>query len=548
MLVFLDVAIGSVTTEVPLPPEFLKRLTASTDGHVTLVGHDSGVWIFDAKGVLVRQLRLGVEEPLYDIALAPDGKTANVLLRGYVVGWIHLEEGAKVCAWRTIPGGVLARSGDSMVALVARSDRESERVVTLFDAKTLETVRTLDGERGGVSAALFAPDGATIATVGERLHVFDTATGRLLAATDVVRVRTLAFAPDGQTIYFGTETDELFAFSIPLQRRTWSAKPEGRIRALAVSPDGKCLAVSRGSVTVLDAATGRPCGPEPLPEAPSGDVGWVHALAYSPSGRTLAVGGEAIAIWDVRAATVASRIEVNEFVQGLSYLPDGTLVSAEGRDSGRVRRTDPATGEGTTLLETPDTLHGLAVSSDGKCVALVGETGKPILALDAATGSEVARLHVKEHVRSIGFAGGEMLLATSTDAGVSLRDTGTGGVMAEVAPQGECAPEIAVSIDGRIVVASHLSRDDVWLTCHNLTTGESTTLDGVGGPLALSRDGKLLAVGRKRSIQIYSTPTLQLVRALGASPQDVRSLVFRPDGEQLASGATDGTVFLWELH
>src|SRR6202008_5087002 len=63
----------------------------------------------------------------------------------------------------------------------------------------------------------------------------------------------------------------------------------------------------------------------------------------------------------------------------------------------------------------------------------------------------------------------------------------------------------------------------------------------------LSPDGRFLAAAREAGITLFEVETGQPVLDLAGHPQGVACLAFRPDGDRLVSGGTDGSVLVWSL-
>src|SRR5262245_65649919 len=76
--------------------------------------------------------------------------------------------------------------------------------IILWDAKTLEPIRTLEGHTALVRELEFSPDDKTLASVGEdnTFRLWDVETGKLkVTRTEhTKKVKSVCYYPDGKTI------------------------------------------------------------------------------------------------------------------------------------------------------------------------------------------------------------------------------------------------------------------------------------------------------------------------------------------------------------
>ncbi|MFF0079349.1 helix-turn-helix domain-containing protein [Streptomyces canus] len=184
---------------------------------------------------------------------SPDGT------RLAVVGWlgaVHLLSLSTGARHTTVkPGnGILVRkvafTPDGRTLAVVEIEADGDQV-TLFDAATGRSQRTIKPNTQFLSAFAFSPDGHTLATVsGSRGSVttWDVRTGRLQDSFRAEgEVASLAFSPDARTLAASSARGvQLWDLATSQTRLTLPTRsPE----AVAFSPDGRTLAISTdGSV------------------------------------------------------------------------------------------------------------------------------------------------------------------------------------------------------------------------------------------------------------------------------------------------------------
>jgi WD40 repeat protein len=146
--------------------------------------------------------------------------------------------------------------------------------------------------------------------------------------------------------------------SVVLTNRT------GRVSAVALSPDGKTLAIGSTyyTVTLQDVATGRT-----LHVLPGTDT--VNVVAFSPDGKILATGStdNAVRLWDVATGQLLTTLAgPTDTVNAVAFSPDGKVL-ASGSDDGTVWLWDAATGQSiTTLSGHTGPVSAVAFSPDAR--------------------------------------------------------------------------------------------------------------------------------------------------------------------------------------
>jgi WD40 repeat protein len=324
-------------------------------------------------------------------------------------------------------------------------------------------------------------------------------------------VIALAFLPDGKTAIAAFQDDNklrIYDAATGKERKTIDAHKNG-VWAAVASPDGKIVATGGGDhlVRLWDAATFREIG------SFKGHTKEVLAIAFSPDGKTLASGGadRAIRTWDIATGKEKKVWHGHELkVLSVAFSPDGKMLASGGICTAAI----PGFVQGATHADQVRLFNA--------------ETGKEIRKL-AQRGSTVC---FTPDGRAVAAAGNYVL-------GIP-RDGGTASVS-----RGTIASLVPVTKDGD------------WMM-----------MKGMGGALALSSDGRLLALGygsqihqartqgkfgrnwvedeiEHNRVSLWETATGKEIMHLPHG--GVTVLALSPDGRKLAVGSVSGQVQFLDL-
>ena len=319
---------------------------------------------------------------------------------------------------------LIVDSGDPLTARrlavaawrVSHTDQAASVMTTLLTEQQRDGILPGDPSNGGVTGAVFSPNGKLLATgYGDgTVQLWDPATEQavgppLRAGTGTISVTGVAFSPNGKllAIAYADGTVRLWnpashlAVGTPLRADTGTISVTG----VAFSPDGKLLATAYadGNVRVWNPARG-----QALLATYTGMAPPATGVAFSPDGKLLATADADGTVRRWNPATgqpIGSPLQVEpsqvsavrngQFtpdVTGVAFSPNGNLLASADAD-GTVRRWDPATGQaiGTPLgagFGTGGGFNGVAFSPDGKFLASADADGTVRL-WDPATGNPI---------------------------------------------------------------------------------------------------------------------------------------------------------------
>ncbi|MFL5871417.1 MAG: protein kinase domain-containing protein [Solirubrobacterales bacterium] len=266
------------------------------------------------------------------------------------------------------------------------------------------------------------------------------------------------------------------------------------ISALAASPDGRQLAVgdNAGAVRFIDLRTWQPEG-EPVQL--DGQMS-EQAMAFSPDGRTLAV------------ATAAGNNRANLY-----------FVDPSSKDKRLIR-----SWHSVPTNFGPRRFTRFAFSQNGRRLAVA-----------VASSSPEVPLPTTERLSMLGMPGGRVLWERRYP----------------VRP-GQDEASVAFADDDTLVSSASHGQTLLWDTA----SGEIRRRFGIGGPFAVSPDGRLAAIGRNNPFPGNPATSLAVLdlrtgqrRVFRPPPARtwIVSLAFTPDGKSIVTGSFEGALRVWDV-
>jgi WD40 repeat protein len=322
--------------------------------------------------------------------------------------------------------------------------------------------------------------------------------------------------------------------------------PAGRVTGLALSPDGRALAVAReplsggaATVTVHDAMS----GDETAPGLPVG--GPVLALGWSADGPVAVAraGGDAVLHRPRRAAV---RLPTPNGLRAAALAPDGDAVAAWAE--GMVTVWD-ADGRPRAELRAEGTVDAAAFAPGGDALATV--SGRGAVVWDVAAGR--ARCTLAGHtnaVVAVAFSPDGMTVATAgEDFAVRLWDADRGAALATLRGHEHIVTAVAFAPDRRaFATGSSDGTVRVWDAEPERRAVLPHAPTGKVLAAAVSPDGATLATAATDgTVALWECATGRRVATLAAHPRLAWAVAFAPDGRTLATAAPDQSLKVWEV-
>jgi WD40 repeat protein len=242
-------------------------------------------------------------------------------------------------------------------------------------------------------------------------------------------------------------------------------------------------------------------------------------------------------------------------VSSVAFSRDGRLLAAGGKD-GEVHLWGAARLNWHEAIKAHEGACFLAISPDARLLATIGRSDGSVKLWDIATRpARLARRlpgFRRTWTRILFTPDGNTLIAGADDETVRLWDlrseAGSDGTDRSI-PARSAGP-LALSRDGRTLAVCSGGREASRITFWDIGSGAPKRLpveippEGLVQSVTLSPDGRMVVTGSTTAI-LWDSATGRLLRRLPIPTGVVLAAEFSPDGAKMATAGSDGVVRVW---
>lgn len=510
------------------PPSWVTSLAFTSDGKVLASGHDDGIIrLWDAEGRrMLREYRGQHRRPISALAFSPDGQTLASAGEDKLIHlWDITTEEVRL---------TLAGHSDRIPALIWNPTQPRlysvgwDTTARVWDTTTGEPVILLNAHASQVYALAINRAGSLLACAdsANAIRVWDLEQNRVVRtwADQGAEVRSLSFAPDGRILASGG-ADRVVRIR-DVRRESPSAEQADPLESrsgLAVAPDsGRVFSLSAGAdLRVWETASGRPA-------IDLAEAGKLRAFALSPDGRwvagSLAVevheeqlrkGGAGILslfLWDAASGQRVRPLDGQvPPITALAFSPDSRTLASAGYTRSDVWLWDVASGQPALLI--PNALEGCSI--------------------------EAVAFHPRGNVLAVG--GFDWMATGGSDGAVALWDLTEKRLLVTF---GFGTTALAIHPGGtRLATASLANSLQVWEVPGGDLLAELKGHTDAVTCVAYSPDGRLLASGADdHTLRLWNAATDALLAVTTLDTQ-VKALCFAPDSASLFTGNANTSCY-----
>lgn len=469
----------------------------------------------------------------------------------------------------------VAVSPDNRTALTGSFDGTS----VYWDMETgEELMRFVTPDRMPIRSVTFSPTDSQVAFAGLwdwSIVMWDITTGEELRRFGGIRtgighhgvVNSIVVSRDGKFLLSGSNDGTLLLWDLETGesvRQYGSYNPlDGNgnaVFSVDISADGRNAVSGRldGTVQIWSIETG-----ELLHQMDGHGKLAVLTVAYSPDGTTVVSGSRdnRLVLWSVRTGRKLVEFTANSLnvghvlpVRSVAYSPDNaTIISAA--EDGSIIVWDIESGDELRYLGGIDRSIqelSVAVTHDGRHVLAGSSNGR--LTIWDITNEAVENYYEGhlDYVNSVDLSpDGEHVVTASSDGAIIIWDVITSEILHTLEGHTQAVNRAIYSPDGASIASGG---DEGHILIWDATSDDEISVSKdieIGSPVSdmkYTRDGLNLVVATyEGQLLLINVAEGQIIQEYDGHARRILSIAISPDGRTMATGAADGSVFVWDI-
>ena len=263
----------------------------------------------------------------------------------------------------------------------------------------------------------------------------------------------------------------------------------------------------------------------------------MQRYCFSPDGKQIAIASRRfVYLWDLPTNKMLLAYDANEWVEALTFSPDGKQLITGGSDN-IIRFRDVVGGQCLRELHRHQRrIMRMGISPDGRWLVTNDYYAVGIWDLQGGTCHQWLDESSGKSINDFAISADSQMLYLAVGKKIRLVVMGSGKTLREIQRK-QKIHQIAVNSDGETLVVKEGGHYSLRLI--DARTENERTIEGCYSvhSFTLSPDRKILATGAEENLRLWDLDTGICKALIEEMPSSFSPIVFSPDGQQLLAHA-----------
>ena len=286
---------------------------------------------------------------------------------------------------------------------------------------------------------------------------------------------------------------------------------------------------------------------EQLQEIAQLSPGTAVNMDYSPDGKYVAIAKfTGLDIYDIQSKGIYKKLNVNEKVNDVVFLPDGSLLA--GTDAGIAHYS--ANDFNYLLTYGSDRVtRSFGLSADGKTLVSIGTLASFIYKIDGAKLEDSHEILPNEFINAFEVSSDGKKITTGNYKGeLKIWEVESGLLLQEINAHSDGINAIAWSPDGSIFATASADQTVVIWNADGTKNKTLNTFESYIFTVEFSPDGKRLIIGSAESeVQIWDIASTSVEKTLQGGKNMFLDFELDANGKKLIGLNIAGAVIYWDM-